>query len=51
MQEHTRIDGLLDDLISYSETLADAGQSSFTGAWEALLDERSRVSRNLAEAA
>ncbi len=51
VQEHTGIDGLLDDLINYSETLADASQSSFTGAWDALLDERSRVSRNLAEAA
>ena len=50
MQEHTRIDGLLDELIQYSETLADTSQASFTAAWEALLNERSRVSRNLAEA-
>ncbi len=51
MQQHNRIDGLLDELITCTETLADGAQSSFTSAWQALLDERSRVSRNLAEAA
>ena len=51
MQEHARIDSLLDELISYSEILAGGSQPSFTGAWEALLNERSRVSLNLAEAA
>ena len=51
VQEYKRIDGLLDELISHSETLVGGGQSSFTSAWSALLNERSRISRSLAEAA
>lgn len=51
VQQHNRIDGLLDELVSCTETLADGAQSSFTTAWQALLERRSKVSRNLADAA
>ena len=51
VQQQNRIDGLLDELVICTETLADGTHSSFTSAWQALLERRSKVSRNVADAA